>query len=126
MQLAEIADTDMAVRFTRDAEGQSRLITTRVPREEQNWNPFIEPGDQIQRVEGRLQAINCEGATTSLVVESNGGAVTLTIPDTSRVQVRNASGEFTCGPQPGNPMIVVYAARVQGKNGGIVRGIEFR
>ena len=125
MQLAEIADTDLAVRFTRDAEGNSHLITTRVPREEQNWNPFIEPGDRIQRVEGRLQAVNCDGPTPSLVVETGGGAVTLTIPDTSRVQIRNASGEFTCGPQPGNPVIVVYAAR-EPKNSGIVRGIEFR
>ncbi len=126
IQLAEIADTDMTVRFTRDAEGNSRLITTRVPREEQNWNPFIEPGDQIQRLEGRLEAVNCEGSTTTLVVESSGRAVVLTIPDTSRVQVRNASGEFTCGPQPGNAVIVVYAVSAQEKNGGVVRGIEFR
>jgi hypothetical protein len=116
----------MTVRFTRDAEGNSRLITTRVPREEQNWNPFIEPGDQIQRLEGRLEAVNCEGSTTTLVVESSGRAVVLTIPDTSRVQVRNASGEFTCGPQPGNAVIVVYAVSAQEKNGGVVRGIEFR
>ena len=124
LQLAEIADTDVNVRFTRDAEGNARLITTRVPREEQNWNPFIEPGDRIRRIEGKLQAVNCDGTSASLVVETSGGAVTLSIPDTSRVQIRNASGEFTCGPQPGNAVIVVYAARER-EEGGIVRGVEF-
>lgn len=126
IELAEIADTDMNVRFTRDAQGTSRLITTRVPRAEQNWNPFIEPDDRIQRVEGKLQAINCDGVETSLVVETGSSVVTLTIPDTSRVQIRHASGEFTCGPQPGNAVIVEYAMRDQGKSAGIVRGIEFR
>lgn len=125
LQLEEIADTDMAVRFTRDGAGNSHLITTRVPREEKSWNPFIEPGDRIERVEGKLQAVNCDGSTPSLVVESGGRVITLTIPDTSRVQIRNASGEFTCGPQAGNAVIVVYAAR-EPETSGIVRGIEFR
>jgi hypothetical protein len=127
MQLIEIADTEMTVRFKRDANGNSQLVTTRVPRDEKDWNPFIEPGDQTRRADGKLRAVNCNGAAASIVVETSSGSVTLTITDPSRVQMRNAPGEFTCGPQPGDSVSVVYAAgerRAAGSDG-VVRGIEF-
>jgi hypothetical protein len=39
------------------------------------------------------------------------------------VQMRNAPEDFTCGPQAGRKVSVVYAA---GEGGGVLRGIEFR
>ena len=124
-QLAEIADTDLAVRFARDGNGNSRLVTTRAPRDDPNWNPFIEPDDHIRRVEGKLRTVNCDGTSTSIVVENYAGWITLTIADPSRVQMRNAPAEFTCGPQPGNAVRVVYAVR-EGRNAaGVVRSMEF-
>ena len=40
------------------------------------------------------------------------GALTLAVPDPSRVQIRNGGGvefEFTCGPQTGRKVMVEYA-----------------
>ena len=127
-QLGEIADTDLTVRFTRDANGNSHLITTRVPRTEQNWNPFIEPGDRIRHAEGKLRAIDCARTAPTLVLETSAGSIVLTIADVSRVQMRNAPPEFTCGPQPENAVSVVYAAYEHREAGsdGVVRGVEFR
>lgn len=126
-QLFEIADTDLSVRFARDADGRSRLVTTRIPHTEQNWNPFIEPGDQIRRAEGMLRFIDCGGATPRLTIDTTTGPVTVTIVDPLRVQMKNAPPEFTCGPQPNNPAIVVYAVgENRNQADGIVRGIEFR
>ncbi|HLK48915.1 MAG TPA: hypothetical protein VKT49_12310 [Bryobacteraceae bacterium] len=126
LQLARIADTELNVQFARDRNGKSLLVTTRVPRDEQNWNPFIEPEDHIRRADGKLRIVNCEGAKTSIVLETSAGSLTLTITDPSRVQMRNAPAEFTCGPQQGNAVRVIYAAgdRQDGADG-VVRGIEF-
>ena len=126
-QLAEIADTNLNVRFTRDANGNPHLVTTRVPHDTQDWNPFIEPGDRIRRVEGNLRAVECEGPGPRLVVETRGGTVTLTIADPLRVQMLHAPGELTCGPQPRTAITVVYAQNESTNvNGdGLVRGVEF-
>ena len=126
-QLAEIAETDMAVRFTRDADGNSRLVAVRVPHDASDWNPFIEPGDQIRRVEGKLLAIECDDPT-KVSVETAAGSLIVAIPKRDRVQMRNAPAEFTCGPQPLTSVIVVYAASQNstGDTAGVVRGLEFR
>ena len=44
-QLAYVAQTDLAVEFSRDANGRTQMVTTRIPHNASNWNPFIEPGD---------------------------------------------------------------------------------
>ena len=100
------------------------MVTTRVPRRTADWNPFIEPGDQVRRVEGVLREIDCSGEATRIVVETPDARLALTIVDPTRVQMRNAPAEFTCGVQPGSPVKVVYAAK--GAAEGAVRGIEFR
>lgn len=126
-QLNDIANTEVNVRFSRDAEGNSKLITTRVPYNAQNWNPFIEPGDRIRRVDGTLREVECNGNALGFVLDTVSGRITLAIPDPLRVQMRNAPKEFTCGPQPNNRVTVVYAL-AEGLNSnreGIVRGMEF-
>lgn len=126
-QLAEIAETDLNVQFARDASGKQRLITTRVPHNAQNWNPFIEPGDRIRRAVGKLQRIECGDTGTRLVIETADGMVTAIITDPVRVQMLHAPSEFTCGPQPGTDVTLVYAAAESTnlKSDGIVRGVEF-
>jgi hypothetical protein len=121
-ELQVIARTDVVVQVTRDANGQMRLVNTRVPHGSPDWNPFVEPGDQVRRVEGKLRAIDC-GAETVFAVETPAGMVRLTIPDPLHVQMRNGPSEYTCGPQPARDVSVVYAA--SGPAGGVLRGLEF-
>ena len=124
LELAEIAQTDVAVRFARDANGTSRLVTTRVPHDAPDFNPFIEPADLIGRVEGKLQEISCS-ETAKIVVQTATGALTIAMPDPLRVQMRNAPPEFICGLQPLSAVTVVYAIRPEAQTAGILRGIEF-
>ena len=124
LELAEIAQTDVAVRFARDANGTSRLVTTRVPHDAPDFNPFIEPADLIGRVEGKLQEISCS-ETAKIVVQTATGALTIAMPDPLRVQMRNAPPEFICGLQPLSAVTVVYAIKPEAQTAGILRGIEF-
>jgi tetratricopeptide (TPR) repeat protein len=125
-QLAFIASTDIAVRLAPDAEGRARMVTTRIPRHTQDWNPFIEPKDDVRRATGVLREVDCSGNVTRVIVETEDGSLMLSITDPARVQMRNGPAEFTCGTQPGNSVAVVYAASQEAGIAGIVRGIEFR
>jgi tetratricopeptide (TPR) repeat protein len=128
-QLAYMCETDLTVQLARDEKGQLRVMTTRVPHGEINWNPFIEPGDRMQRVEGRLAEIRCDGGkATGIVVSLETGALQISIPDPSQVEMRNAPAEFTCGPQAGARVSVDYAtaAKADAAAAGIARGIEFQ
>jgi tetratricopeptide (TPR) repeat protein len=119
-ELAYMAETDLTVRFSRDANGSAQLVTARAPHNQMDWNPFIEPGDRMRRVEGILREIQCDGPALRLGVLIPDGPPTLLIPDPTRVQMRNAPTEFTCGQQPPRRVTVEYAAP------DIVRGVEFR
>lgn len=127
-QLIYIAQTDLAVRFTRDANGHAQLVTTRVPHNTSDWNPFIEPTDRILRVAAKLRQFNCSsGRATGISVDTTTGPLTLAIPDPSRVLMRNAPPEFMCGQQPANAVMVEYAASEahSGSTDGVLRGMEF-
>ncbi len=124
--LAHVAETDLAVRMTRDSQGQARMVTTRIPHGVEDFNPFIEPGDAMARVEGALRDVDCSEPVLRIAVESSGELVKLAIRGLDRVQIRNGPGEFTCGPQGGAHVKVDYA---KGKTEGLagdVRGLEFR
>ncbi|HWD00686.1 MAG TPA: tetratricopeptide repeat protein [Candidatus Sulfopaludibacter sp.] len=121
-QLAYIAQTHLAVRVARDAEGNPRMVTTRVPNDATDFNPFVEPADDLRHVQGLLKEIEC-GGTLRIVVDTGAERLRLTIADPQRVQMRNAPAEFVCGPQSGVPVIVDYAAK---GSDGILRALEFR
>ncbi|SPE31880.1 conserved exported hypothetical protein [Candidatus Sulfopaludibacter sp. SbA3] len=123
-QLAHIARTHLAVRLARDEAGNPRMVTTRVPNDAVGFNPFIEPDDDLRRVQGTLREIECGSPPMRFFVDTPAGRLALTIPDPTRVQMRNAPAEFVCGPQPGNAVIVEYAATKEKE--GIVRGVEFK
>ena len=118
-QLAYVAQTDLAAQFVADSAGSNRMVMTRIPHNTEDWNPFIEPGDEIRRAQGTLREIDCAGVVTRFRVDTATGPVMLSIRDFLHMQARNAPAEFTCGPQPANPVTVVYTAA------GILRGIEF-
>ena len=128
-ELVYMAETDLAVHFAKDANGHAQLITTRVPHNTADWNPFIEPGDRIRRVEAKLRELNCSGGrATGIGIDTPQGPLTLAIPDASHVLMRNAPSEFTCGPQPASVVMVEYAvSETPGRNAdGVLRGMEFR
>jgi tetratricopeptide (TPR) repeat protein len=126
-QLAYVAQTDVAVQFSRDADGRPNMVTTRIPHDATNWNPFIEPGDEIRSVQGTLREIECGEKGMRILVDTAGGPLKLAIPDPSHVQMRNAPAEFTCGRQPGSAVTAEYAVTKAAESGnGVVRGLEFR
>ncbi len=128
-ELAYFADTDFAVRFTRDANGRAQLVAARSPHGATDWNPFIEPRDRIHRVAATLREIQCGGpdsrSDTRIEVTTSNGALVLAIPDLSRVRMRNAPAEFTCGPQEPRAVRVEYAEPQSGGAYGLVRGMDF-
>jgi len=107
----------------------SLLVTTRVPHNTADWNPFVEPGDRIRRVEATLRELHCSaGRATGVALDTSQGPLTLTIPDASHVLMRNAPSEFRCGAQPASTVRVEYAASEtqDGNADGVLRGMEFR
>jgi tetratricopeptide (TPR) repeat protein len=127
-RLAWAAASELAVRVARDADGKAHMVMVRVPREITDWNPFIEAGDHVKRVSGTLREVDCANPVTRFLVDTAQGPVTVAIPDPSRMLVRNAPGEFTCGPQAAAEVTVVYAAGPAGgvQADGVLRGIEFK
>ncbi len=122
--LAYIAQTHLAVRLSHDAAGNPQMVTTRVPNTAANFNPFIEPADDLRRVTGTLREIECGAPALRIWLDTSEGRLSLTIADPARVQMRHAPEAFVCGPQPGNPVLVEYAARQN--QDGLVRGLEFQ
>ncbi len=124
-QQTYIAQTDFGVRFARDPDGHLQLATTRIPHQTSDPNPFIEAGDDIQRLQGKLREIDC-GKTTTIGVEAAGKLVTLAIPDLQHVQMRHAPAEFVCGPQTPTPVTIEFARAKNGNAEGEVRGMDFQ
>ena len=126
-QLAYMAETDLAVQFARDAQGQLRLETRRVPHGAE-WNPFVEAGETIRRGEGVLREVECSPKqVTGVEVVTGEGTLRLSIPDPTRVLMRNAPSEFTCGAQQRRAVRVEYAVLAQQAQwNGVLRGMEFR
>jgi len=126
MQIAYVADTDLTVRFARDANGNLQLVTTRVPHGSADFNPFVEAGDHIQVATGNLQEVLCSGGKLNgFVVASEGKTLTLSVPDPTHVLMRSGSHNFYCGPLTATTVTVEYAV-AEKSSAGILRGIEFR
>ncbi len=125
-EIAYFAKTDLAVRYERDQDGSLKLVTTRVTHGSTEFNPFVEPGDRIQVMTGMLQEVQCvDGKLTGFRVSSNGGAISLSVPDPQHVLLRNGPQEFYCGAQPAKPVKVEYAKSAN-VDEGILRGMEFQ
>jgi len=124
-QLAYLAQTDLAVQLSHDSSGREQMVTTRVPHES-DWNPFVEAGDEIRRVQGVVKEIDCGDKVTRFVVDARGARLRLAIEDPSRVRMRNAPAEFVCGPQKAAHVLVEYAVSKNQGMDGVVRGMDFQ
>ena len=127
-QLAYIAETDLSVRFARDQNGNLRLVTTRVPHGSAEINPFIESDDLVRSAEGVLREVQCgEGKLTGLLIDTENGLLTLTVPDPQHVLLRSGPSEFTCGPQTPRKIKVEYAAaKAKLKGDGVLKGMALQ
>jgi tetratricopeptide (TPR) repeat protein len=127
-RIALIAGTDMTVQFATDSEGHSQIVTTRVPHGTTDWNPFIEPSDQMQHANGKLSEVLCEkGKLTGFLLLTPSGTVTLDVVDPLHVLMRNSPSEFYCGPFKGDGVGADYAVvRTAGKARNVLRGMTFQ
>jgi tetratricopeptide (TPR) repeat protein len=127
--LAWMASSEIVVQMTGDRAGQ----LWRVPSDREtleNWNPFIEPGDRMQREEGVLRDVDCSGNVLRLTVVAGGHPVVIGVSHPERVQLRPADAgplEFTCGKADGRRVMVEYVLSSDKAAGyaGILRGIRF-
>jgi tetratricopeptide (TPR) repeat protein len=116
-QLDWMAGTELAVEF----DGK-QAHTIRVPIDGPARNPFIETGDQAKSADGTLEYVECGDGGIKVKLIAAGVPLTLSVPDPSRVQIRNGGGvefEFTCGPQS-RKVLVEYTAA------GVLRGLELK
>ncbi len=127
-RLALIAATDSTVQFVTDSDGRPQIVTTRVPHGTTDWNPFVEPSDQMQHANGKLSEILCEkDKLTGFLLRTSNGTVTLEVADPLHVLMRNSPSEFYCGPGKGNVVEADYAVvRSAGKTRNLLRGMTFQ
>jgi len=127
-QMAYIAATDLKVQFVTDPEGHVRMATTRVPHGATDWNPFIEPTDNMQKANGELGEVLCKaGKLSGFLVRTSDGPVTVEVPDPLHVLIRNGPGEFYCGAVQGKEVEADYAVvEAPGKRMNVLRGMTFQ
>ena len=120
-------ETDITVQFARDSQGNLQMVTTRKPHGATRWNPFIELGDQIRTVTGRIRKIECTaGAITGFEIGDTSATVRVSLPDPSHVLIEGGNTEFYCGAEDGRKVTIQYAARpAQHGTDGILRGMHF-
>ncbi len=127
-RLAYVADTDLTVQLSEDANGNLQMVTARKPHGSSDWNPFIEPGDQIRYLSGQIKKVECvSGKLSGFRVEGASGSVEVAVPDPGRVLIGGGAAEFLCGAEDGRKVAVQYAAfEKHGAADGVLRGMQFR
>jgi hypothetical protein len=104
------------------------MVTSRKPHGTTGWNPFIEIGDQIRTVTGRIRKVECTaGAITGFEIGDNTAKLRVSLPDPSHVLIEGGKPEFYCGAADGREVTVEYAAKPTADGTeGILRGMHFQ
>ena len=125
--LAVDTETDVTVQFVRDSQGNLQMVTTRKPHGATGWNPFIELGDEIRTVTGRIRKVECtSGSITGFEIGDTTATVRVLLPDPSHALIEGGKPEFYCGAEDGRQVTIQYAARpTQDGIQGILRGMHF-
>jgi tetratricopeptide (TPR) repeat protein len=120
-------ETDMTVQFARDRQGHLQMVTTRKPHGATGWNPFIEFGDQMRTVRGRIRQVECSaGAITGFEIGDTTATVRVALPDPSHVLIEGGKPEFYCGAEDGREVTIQYAVKPAPEGTeGILRGLHF-
>jgi tetratricopeptide (TPR) repeat protein len=126
-QMSFMAATDLKVQLVTDSNGLAQMVTTRVEHGATDWNPFVEPSDNIQRANGELGEVLCVGEKlTGFLVRTAGGPVSVEVADPLHVLIRNGPKEFYCGPMQGKAVEADYAVvKRAGKTRNVLRGMAF-
>ena len=128
MRMAYMAATDLKVRFATDSQGHSQVVTTRVQHGATDWNPFIEPSDDMRRAVGKLAEVLCKaGKLTGFRLRAADGPVIVEVPDPLHVLMRNSPSEFFCGRTQEKTVEADYAVVSEGgRTRNILRGMTFQ
>lgn len=128
IELRYAAATDLTVQLSRDANGNLQMVTARKPHGSDDWNPFVEPSDNMVSLEGQIQRVECNaGQITGFRVGSASTAVEVLLPDPAHVLIRGGTPEFVCGAEDGRKVAIQYAAFANHQQAaGILRGMQFR
>ncbi len=114
----------------RRAAGSAADADTIPPPELTERNPFVLPGEKVQRIEGEAKALECVGDHATLVVEVGASTMSFQITDPNRIMLKHEGAEtfqFSCGPQKKFHVAVEYVVDTKPGPGvaGSVRKIEF-
>lgn len=114
-----------------DATLRGGAVTPAPPSAQSETVETVSPSSRLPRIEGTLDVVECGGEKTRLAVVSGGNTMWFLVDNPNAVRITNAGGgsvDFTCGKQPGRPVIIEYENRPNAatKTIGVVRGIEFR
>lgn len=123
-----MAETDLTVQLTHDAQGNLEVVTARKPHGSDDWNPFVEAGDQMRHFEGQIRKVQCtEDKITGFQVASATQAVNVSVPDPTHVLILGGTPEFICGQDDGRAVAIDFAAvSGQGPSAGLLRGMRFQ
>ena len=116
---------DDAVPTLRRAPAPAPEVHETAPR-----NPFIQRDDQMNRIEGTAERLDCAGKSLELHVLVGQATMVFEIPDPDKVLIKHGGEvhhDFSCGAQKPFPITVYYAAKPDLKKGtaGIVREMDF-
>lgn len=127
LQIAYIADTDLTVQFSRDANGNLQMVTARKPHGSTDWNPFIQPDDDIRTMTGSIRKVECRsGQISGFTIATPAKTIDVSLPDASHVLISGGTAEFVCDAADGRLVTVQYAASdKQRGSAGILRGMQF-
>jgi tetratricopeptide (TPR) repeat protein len=127
-RLGYAAATDLTVQLETDSQGQTHMVTTRVPHGTKDWNPFIQPSDRIVRATGELSEVLCAaGVLTGFKLKTASGPVTVAVPDPTHVLMKNSPSEFYCGPVAQKAVVADFAVvKSAGLSTNLLRGMIFQ
>jgi hypothetical protein len=120
-------ETDVTVQMAHDSQGNLRVVTSRKPHGATDWNPFVEVGDQIRTVTGRIHKVACSnGAITGFEIETGSGIVRVSLSDPAHVLIDGGKPEFFCEAEDGREVTVQFAVQADNSRAdGVLRGMHF-
>jgi Flp pilus assembly protein TadD len=123
-------DKERANQLTRYLDARDDAAKRNAPPDLTEYNPFVLPGEKVERIEGEARTVECTGDHATLVVEVGASTMSFQITDPNRIMLKHEGAEtfqFSCGPQKKFHVAVEYVPDITFGPGvaGSVRKIEF-
>jgi Tfp pilus assembly protein PilF len=130
---AENQQTDSIIRYLdyrEAAKPPGNVDAAGRPPNAQARNPFGEPGEKLERVEGTAKSLDCDGKGARLTVQVGPKIMSFELGDPARIQLKhegNRTFDFNCGPQKPFSIAIEYvpASGAAGGVAGAIRRMEF-